>query len=238
MGNGDNAGGGHGLGTLAWIGAIVVVIALVIVFIQLPITHPAVLPPDGNGDGAGANGGFTIVESTGAGRRVLLEDEDAKAVEAPFALTEAGGEVAAGASGGKCFYLGPEKVNESPEMAQLKKGHPQAKHPGYVSYEFTVPATDEYALWLRAWWADDCGDSVSISLNGSPPRTLGGGRYRAWGWVLFRTGSGQAARIRLQEGETHTLTVINREDDLYIDQILLLGTDRPWPDPSGIETKD
>jgi hypothetical protein len=178
-------------------------------------------------------GGFRIETETG-GNRVLLEAEAADRIEPPFALAPAGGPVPEGASGGISVYLGPEKVNETADNAQYEKGHPAADHPGFLAWRVRVPATDEYALWVRAFWVDDCGDSVGVSIDGSPPRPLGGSTHGRWTWNLLRTGEG-AARVRLEaDPETpHEIRLLNREDDLYIDQVLLLGTDRAWPEPTG-----
>ncbi len=180
-------------------------------------------------------GGFTIVKGGAGGNRLLLAATQPKELEPPVAVRSGGEDVLAGAAGGSACYIGPEKVNGKPETAQYKKGHPLAVNPGFAAYEFSVPADDDYALWLRAYWVNDCGNSVSVSLDGSAPRTLSGSTYGRWGWNLFRTGDGEPARIHLTKGQTHRLTICNREDDLYFDQILLLGTDRTWPDPTGIE---
>lgn len=195
-------------------------------------------PANNNGNNSSGNGsGFKIVPGS-RGHRILLEAEGVTEIELPFSLARATGQVAAGASGGKCVYLGPEKVNEKPETRKFKRGHPQAKHPGFVRYKFTVPWTGKYALWLRAFWVDDCGDSVLISINDSAPQTISGSTYGRWLWNCFKTGTGEPAWLQLEKGKTYTLTICNREDDLYLDQIMLRSGDRSWPDPLGIEKND
>lgn len=193
---------------------------------------------DGGANAAGGAAGprFTMARETG-GNRVVIEAEAATKLEPPVRIVDASVARPAGeASGGNCCVIGPEKANESETIQQYAKGHPSAKHPGFATYELEVPATDDYTLWLRAYWVDDCGDSVGISLAGEAPLTVAGTVHGRWTWNRLGDGTGKALPLRLEAGRRYTLTVCNREDDLYWDQILLLGTDRAWPLPTGIET--
>jgi hypothetical protein len=176
---------------------------------------------------------FNMVKVPQSAHRVLLEAAVATKIEKPFSLNDGSGK-GCGSNAEKCLYLGPEKVNQSPETAQYSKGHPLAPHPGFARYEFTVPETDEYVFWLHAFWVDDCGNSVMVSIDGSEPLTLGGSTYGSWNWDVLRDNEGVPLHLSLKKDQTHTITLCNREDDLYIGQLMLLGSDRPWPVPVGI----
>lgn len=164
--------------------------------------------------------------------RILLEAEDVDEIELPVSIATG----IEGASHGKCCYLGPEKVNEKKETAQYKKGYPEALYPGYASVSFKVPETAEYTAWVRVRWSDECGDSLDIALDGKFLGTVQGNSDKKnprWIWLQLGT-----ARIpltaRLEAGSTHTLTLANREDDLYFDQVLLLDKNQPV-EPVGVE---
>lgn len=181
--------------------------------------------------------GFTIVKGGGE-HQVILQAEDAKEVEAPAVVRSGDGPVLNGASGGKCVYIGPEKWNEKWKNKQVegvyKKGHEEAEHPGYACYRFSVPATGDYVLWLRAFWVDKCANSVAISINGSSPALLPDSNYGRWVWTPFKNIEGELIKIRLEKGKTQSLTICNREDDVYFDQILLRDASEKWPEPTGI----
>jgi len=186
-------------------------------------------------DSEGSTGtSLTIVAPT-TGPKVLLEAENFVEIAPPFSVPE---RTPAGASG-KCLYVGPEKWNDNYQKGEIKvetrKGHEAAQYPGYARYEFEVPSTGDYTLWVRAFWVDDCGDSIEVSINGAAPKRLGGSTHGMWTWNRLSLSEGGPVLLRLEAGKTHTLVICNREDDLYLDQILLRGADRHWPDPVGIE---
>ncbi len=172
---------------------------------------------------------FTEAEIDLSRYRILLEAESPAQIEAPAHVVEKDG-----ASAGKCVFIGPEKVNEKKETAQYTKGHPQAKHPGYARYTITPKTTGSYQLYVRAFWSDACGDSISISFNDVEPQMLAGSTHGRWSWNLLRDATGRAVPLHLNAGEPLTLTICNREDDVYVDQILLRHLVREWPVPTGI----
>lgn len=187
---------------------------------------------------------FTVVEDQ-RGQRMLFEAEDCQAIEKPMAIKEGSEDVPAGASAGKCVYLGPEKINEKPDTRRrYKKSHPKATYPGFTAYVFTAPWTGKYDLWLRAYWVNDCGNSVLVSVDersksGSAKPVvhlapLGGSTFERWTWNPLKK-KGQTEWIQLEKNKEYTLFISNREDDVYFDQILLRSGDRTWPDPTGIE---
>lgn len=114
-----------------------------------------------------------------------------------------------GASGGK--YI------EIPQGA----GNPPAVTTGSIAYRFTIAKAGTYYLWCRAWWLDECGNSVGVQVNELPPFTLGDSTFKTWHWVKAPP---RLKQLNLAAGE-HTLMLLNREDGVRIDQILLT-TDR------------
>ncbi len=69
-----------------------------------------------------------------------------------------------------------------------------------------------YYIWARTFWANGCGNSVEVSVNGSDGKILGeDGTYDAWHWV------GGRARVTLKAGQ-NTLVLKNRETGVMVDQ--------------------
>jgi len=212
------------------------VAATVVVVLAALVALVMVLRPK---DGAGSSGngtepvggsGFTVVRNQPL-HRVLLEAEAADEIALPAVVASAVEGPAGGASKQKCCYIGPEKWNDRWKKGQVegefRKGHEEARNPGFVRLVFEVPATADYVLWLRAYWVDDCGNSVDISIDGSRPGGLTGSTYGKWLWQPLRSIENDAVRLHLEQGKKHTLVICNREDDLYFDQILLLDASQP-----------
>lgn len=110
------------------------------------------------------------------------------------------------ASGGACLEL-PEGTGKPPQIDVP------------VRYEAPVMEAGRYRTWLRAWWQDSCGNSLSIRVGDSPPETVGQDAvYWRWHWVPAH------ALVALQPGPVE-VEIGNREDGVRIDQILLC------PDP-------
>jgi len=185
------------------------------------------------GDDAPAqgNGGSVVTVSSRPAAWIVLEAEDAEELEPPVRLAEG----VEGASGGRCCYLGPEKVNERPETAQYTKGYAQAAHPGYARIRFGAPTTAVYVVWVRVRWSDDCGDSLDVVLDGTYLGTIQGNADKENPrWIWLRVGGPRdPVTRRLGQGTEHTVTLCNREDDLYFDQVLLVDADSPV-EPVGI----
>lgn len=194
---------------------------------------------------SGKGGKFTVIKGKKGGR-ISIEAEDFVEIKAPFSLPKEDDPVAATASGKKCVYLGPEKVNETPELRKVSiiYGSLGAVHPGYLRYRFTATESGRYALWLRAFWVDDCGDSIAVTFRdlanpeltkAMPLQKISGTNYGRWTWNPLNTGEGTPLWLTLKSGNSYELIFCNREDDLYLDQILLRKGDRQWPDPIGSE---
>lgn len=83
---------------------------------------------------------------------------------------------------------------------------------GQSTYKFNVKTAGTYYIWARTFWANGCGNSVEVSVNGSDGKILGeDGTYDAWHWV------GGRARVTLKAGQ-NTLVLKNRETGVMVDQ--------------------
>ena len=128
-----------------------------------------------------------------ANAKVCFEAEKYVSVESP--LKKVG---VAGASGGG--------VLEIPWDKNKTKGI------GSATYKFNVTTPGVYYVWARTFWANGCGNSVEVDVNGSDGKILGeDGTYDAWHWV------GGKARVKLQAG-VNTLVLKNRETGVKVDQ--------------------
>jgi hypothetical protein len=106
------------------------------------------------------------------------------------------------------------------------KGKPPDIDPGTAVWKFTVEREGKYILWCRVWWADECGNSLTMYLDDNRPFIFGqDSTYKTWHWVKALSSLKQ---LTLDAGE-HTLTVKHREDGMRIDQILLTRHKRYIP---------
>ncbi len=83
---------------------------------------------------------------------------------------------------------------------------------GSATLKFNVKTAGVYYVWARTFWANGCGNSVEVSVNGSSPKILGeDGNYDKWHWV------GGKARVQLKAG-ANTIVLKNRETGVKVDQ--------------------
>lgn len=112
-------------------------------------------------------------------------------------------------------------------------GNPPAVNAGKAVYQLNLPKDGTYVLWARVYWQDECSNSLGIQLDGGPVFSFGqDGTHKAWHWVK------SPPRIRaldLKAG-AHTLSLLNREDGVCVDQIIL--SDERRFVPVGIEPLD
>ena len=86
---------------------------------------------------------------------------------------------------------------------------------GSATYKFNVKTAGVYYVWARTFWANGCGNSVAVAVNGSSAKVLGeDGTYDAWHWV------GGKARVQLKAG-VNTMVLSNRETGVKADQFFL-----------------
>ena len=83
---------------------------------------------------------------------------------------------------------------------------------GGATYKFNVKTAGVYYVWARTFWANGCGNSVEVAVNGTAPKILGeDGTYDSWHWV------GGKARVQLKAG-VNTMVLKNRETGVKVDQ--------------------
>lgn len=110
------------------------------------------------------------------------------------------------ASGGACL-----------EIAQ-GKGNPPKVMNGSALYAFTVEEDGDYILWCRVWWSDECSNSFSVNADSANPFILGeDSTFKTWHWVKAPP---RLKQLTLTKG-VHTLTFRNREDGVYLTQVVL-----------------
>ena len=88
------------------------------------------------------------------------------------------------------------------------------KGKGQAVYKFRAPKSGLFTLWARTMWAQGCGNSILVSVNGDTPEIIGqDGTYGDWHWL-------RGARVKLKAG-TNTLVLKNRETGIKVDQFFL-----------------
>lgn len=114
-----------------------------------------------------------------------------------------------GASDGKCLYiaLGDGATDETKGRWEMTVEVPEAK---------TVD------VWLRCYWTGTCANSVTLEVPGFEPFIIGeDGTYNEWHWV-------KGPQLPLDAG-SHTITFVQREDDVRFDQVFLSSNSRVKP---------
>lgn len=157
------------------------------------------------------------IAASWAGETICFEAESADTITAvvkvvtvdistePAAVKEA--------SGGKCLEV-PEGAGKPPEAG------------GEAIFRFEIKTGAKFILWIRAWWMDGCGNSLTLILDNGRPFVFGeDGTFKAWHWV-------RGMKADLQPG-AHELKIQNREDGVKVDQVLFTSDQRYVP--MGIE---
>jgi len=150
---------------------------------------------------------------------LVLEAEDYIEIEAPFVRVEeassppAGVVIVPGASKGAYAAL-PQGSGNPPEVTK-----------GKLVYEVEIAEEGVYVLWLRAYWDDSCGNSVSVQIDEHPVFMVEDSTYKTWHWVKSPPRLNQ---LRLSAGKIR-LSLLNREDGVRVDQILLTRSSRYVP---------
>ncbi len=111
------------------------------------------------------------------------------------------------------------------EIAQ-GKGYPPKMTSGMASFTFTVESEGDYYLWCRSWWLDECGNSFLINIDEAKPFIFGeDSTFKTWHWVKAPA---RLKQLTLTKGK-HVLTFRNREDGVYLNQILLTSDKKYVP---------
>ena len=197
-------------------------------------------PTDPPGDG----GSGLILASTSEaadGAQVVIDCADAVEIVEPFSQVSGATGPVAMAAAARALYVGPEKYNDrwrakadagDAEAVAMKKGHPEAEYPGYAKLEFEIAEKVDYRLWIRAFWVDRCGNSVAVCLDDGPPLPIADSNFGRWVWTPLLGINAKPTVFTLNPGK-HVITLVNREDDCYLDQILLRDAAAKAPAPTG-----
>lgn len=169
---------------------------------------------------------------------ICFEAEEAQAVSAPVEVIRTTTAAPASPAGGP----GETSQRAYLEIAQ-GKGNPPGMTDGDAQYTFDLNASGTYYLWCRVWWGDECGNSMTMTLNDGHPFTFGqDATYKAWHWVKAPP---RIKDLKMKSGR-HTLKINNREDGIRVDQILLtskrrfvpVGIEKSTPLPKAAASKD
>lgn len=112
------------------------------------------------------------------------------------------------------------KVNNKTEVSgtgflEIPWDQNKTKGIGSATYKFNVKTPGAYYLWARVFWANGCGNSIEVKVNGGDGKIIGeDGTYDAWHW------QGGRARVALKAGQ-NTLILKNRETGVRVDQFFL-----------------
>ncbi|MBN2302039.1 MAG: hypothetical protein JXN60_05925 [Lentisphaerae bacterium] len=169
---------------------------------------------------------FIFIVPVRAGDYVCMEAESALNIEYPMRVACEDGDavsdkwpIVTGASG-SCYLEIPQGSGNPPEIEK-----------GYATIKFIVLKDATYHLWCRIWWADECGNSLTMTIDDGAPFTFGqNSTFKCWHWVKMKR---RLSQLDLSKG-AHVLKIINREDGVRIDQILF--TDNHKHVPVGKET--
>lgn len=149
---------------------------------------------------------------------LVVEAEACGELEAPFvrvaAATPPPGVIAVSGASGENYLALPQG-----------SGNPPAVTAGKAVYDITIPADGTYTLWLRGWWDDSCGNSVSVQIADLPVFMVEDSTYKTWHWVKSPP---RLSQLQLKAGPLR-LALLNREDGVRIDQILLTSDRRYVP---------
>jgi hypothetical protein len=147
-----------------------------------------------------------------ARHRIVIESEHHNAIKLSTRVVEGDST----ASGGK--------YTEYP----LKRPHATTENPavkgdgGYVLFKVNIPESGNYAVWLRMWCTDGCGNSYFVVVDDKPPQTVAESTYKTWKWK-------KATQPYALTKGVHNIKVQNREDGTRCDQILITNDLRWMP---------
>ena len=134
-----------------------------------------------------------------AGAKVCFEAENVSALQKPLIRK----------------WGSPNKPYSGNGYLEIPWDKNKTKGIGQAVYRIRVAKAGVYSLWARTFWANGCGNSVAVSVNGSTPKVLGeDGTYDKWHWV------GGNARVKLNAG-VNTVVLKNRETGVSVDQFYL-----------------
>lgn len=167
------------------------------------------------------------------GVKVVIEPENCISIEKPVTVT-----TDSSASGKQCIEI-KEGAGKPPEVH------------GKAVCSFSIPKTAQYRLWARRWWMDACGNSVTLMIKGKHPvirKSIGAhpadkphtfGDDASYNPILGLAWKWTRGNVYHFNRGSYTISILNREDGIRLDQILLVekleGEDDFPYTPIGIE---
>lgn len=141
----------------------------------------------------------TSANAEAANAKVCFEAEGASSVESPIKKVTPG---ASSKYSGRGYLDIPWDKNKT-------------KGVGKAIVRVKVKTPGLYYLWARTYWANGCGNSIGISVNGGDLATIGeDGTYDKWHWPDSHV------RVNLKAG-VNTFVIKNKETGVRVDQIFL-----------------
>jgi hypothetical protein len=164
---------------------------------------------------------LTALPGVMAGETVCFDAITAEKIEAPMEIS-----AASNAPAEFRDKLGKEVSTGKFLMIAQGKGCPPTMTAGMASFTFTVETDGDYYLWCRTWWLDECSNSFLINIDDAKPFIFGeDSTFKTWHWVKAPL---RLKQLTLTKGK-HTLTFRNREDGVYLNQILLTSDKKYVP---------
>jgi len=151
-----------------------------------------------------------LVPSVASAATLCFEAELANDLSYPFEIAEV-----EGASGGLALTI-PEGAGS--------RGAFGKKDTGFASYFVGIPAEGEYSIRMRVRWNGNCSNSAMLKIGQTKPVLVSTKTFGVWHWVF-------AGRGKFSQG-THEIRIQNREDGVWLDEILVSREDLELgPDP-------
>lgn len=148
-------------------------------------------------------------------------EHSTKAPEAPWKILEVPDSEAVAST--KVLFL-EDRVNEKLVRQEIESGgQKDYAFPGTVEYSFELAKADSYVVFVHANFQDDCGNSVYVKVDNGTIYRIEYAVAREFNsdykWTCPLS-EGNPVTVKLEAGK-HTLTLLNREDGIKIDQILI-----------------
>ncbi|HTL51944.1 MAG TPA: hypothetical protein VL860_05130 [Planctomycetota bacterium] len=148
-------------------------------------------------------------------------DHSVKPPEAPWKILDVPDSEAVAST--KVLFL-EDRVNEKLGKQEiLCGGQKDYAFPGTVEYQFELAKADSYVTFVHANFQDDCGNSVFVKVDDGPIYRIEYAVAKEFNTEYKWTcplSEGNPVTLKLEAGK-HTMTLLNREDGIKIDQILI-----------------
>jgi hypothetical protein len=160
---------------------------------------------------AAAAGAYFVTRGAGS---VPLEDSGGTRAAAPLPKDAIVLTASEGAEVVAPFLMHDEAGAVGGMAAFLPKGSRTEAHVGRIKFAAQAPEAASVTAWVHARWRDTCSNSCALKIGNGGEFLVGNDDvFNVWHWV-------PAGKHRVEKG-ANALAVIEREDGVYIDQVLL-----------------